>query len=73
MKDFDLFMQPLIRDLQELWKGVMTPDILASKPEDAKFPICADVLFYTHDFLALGTMSGRVTRGYTTCLGCESK
>ena len=72
-KDFDLFMRPLIRDFQELWKGFMTPDILASKPEDAKFPMHATVLLCTHDFLALGTMSCRVTTIYNACVHCETK
>ena len=59
-KDFDVFMQPLIKDLKELWKGVRTRDVLA-KPDDEPFLLRADVLWCVHDYPALGTMSGRVT------------
>jgi len=30
-KDFDLFLEPLIEELLELWKGVVTYDALSGK------------------------------------------
>ena len=71
-KDFDVFMQPLIRDLQIVWKGVLTRDVLA-KRDDALFYLRAAVLWCIHDYPALGTMSGRVTGGYNACVCCDKE
>ena len=62
-KDFDLFIQPLVEDLQKLWKGVLTWDVLAKEPkdEDNKFLMHAAVLHCIHDYPGYSTMSGRVT------------
>ena len=70
-KDFDVFMQPLMEDLQKLWKGVPTRDALAP-PKAHLFNLRAAVLYCTHDFPALGTMSGRVTSGYNACVHCDN-
>jgi len=53
-KDFDLFLEPLIEELLELWKGVVTHDALSGK----KFKLRAIVLWCIHDYLALSTLSG---------------
>jgi hypothetical protein len=63
-------MQPLIEDLQKLWKGGPTRDM--SEPEK-KIQLCIDVMYYTHDYPALGTMSGRVTSGYNACVKCDKE
>jgi hypothetical protein len=65
-KDFDVFMQSLVEDLQKLWKGVSTWDVL--QPEAKSFKLRADVLYCTHDYPGLGVMSGRVTSGYNACV-----
>ena len=67
-----MFMQPLIKDLKELWKGVRTRDVLA-KPDDERFLLHAVVLWCVHDYPALGTMSGRVTGGYNACVHCDKE
>ena len=59
-KDFDLFFEPLIEDLLELWKGVTTFDACTGQ----KFDLRATVLLCIHDFPALSTLSGRTTKGY---------
>ena len=59
-KDFDLFLEPLIVDLLELWKGVSTFDACIGR----KFHLRAAVLWCIHDFPALSTLSGRTTKGY---------
>src|SRR6266540_1039098 len=63
-KDFDVFLEPLIEELQELWKGVPTFDALSGK----KFALHAAVIWCIHDYPALSTLSGRVTRGYYACV-----
>jgi len=53
-KDFDLFLEPLIEELLDLWKGVSTYDACTGR----KFNLCAAVLWCIHDFPALSTLSG---------------
>lgn len=66
-KDFDLFLEPLIEELLELWKGVRTYDAFS----DSMFDLHAAVLWCVHDFPALSTMSGRTTKGYQACTHCD--
>jgi hypothetical protein len=70
-KDFDVFMQPLVEDLQKLWKSVSTRDVL--QPEAEPFKLHADVLYCTHDYPGLGVMSSRVTSCYNACVHCDKE
>jgi hypothetical protein len=66
-KDFDVFLEPLIEDLLELWTGVRTYDALSG----TKFNLRAAVLWCIHDYPALSTLSGRTTKGYFACTHCD--
>ena len=66
-KDLDVFLEPLIEELQELWKGVSTFDALTGKD----FDLHAVVIWCIHDYPALSTLSGRVTKGYYACVHCD--
>lgn len=66
--DFDVFMEPLIEELQLLWKGVSTYDALSP---DKKFNLRVAVIWCIHDFPALHTLSGRITAGYQACVRCD--
>ena len=66
-KDFDVFLEPLVEDLLELWKGVSTHDALSGK----KFKLRTAVLWCIHDYPALSTLSGRTTKGYFACIHCD--
>ena len=66
-KDFDVFLEPLIDELQNLWSGVPTLDALTGK----QFDLHAAVIWCIHDYPALSTLSGRVTRGYYACVHCD--
>jgi hypothetical protein len=66
-KDMDLFLQPLIDELLDLWKGVPTYDALTKK----SFDLHATVIWCIHDYPALSTLSGRVTTGYYACVRCD--
>jgi hypothetical protein len=59
-KDFDVFLEPLIEDLIDLWKGVRAYDAITCKP----FKLYAAILWCIHDYPALSTLSGRTTKGY---------
>ncbi|XP_039794861.1 uncharacterized protein LOC120660402 isoform X2 [Panicum virgatum] len=66
-KDMDLFLQPLIDELLDLWNGVPTCDALTKK----SFDLHPAVIWCIHDYPALSTLSGRVTRGYYACVRCD--
>ncbi|KAK1692237.1 hypothetical protein QYE76_008934, partial [Lolium multiflorum] len=68
-KDFDVFMEPLMEELQELWKGVKSYD--ANSPD--KFDLRAAILWCIHDYPALHTLSGRATAGYQACVRCDKE
>ncbi|XP_062099915.1 uncharacterized protein LOC133805775 [Humulus lupulus] len=67
-KDIDVYLQPLIDELKELWEnGVRTFDIIDKK----YFTMRAAILWTIHDFPAYGTVSGYSTQGYKACPVCE--
>jgi len=66
-KDMDLFLQPLVEELLSLWSGVPTLDALTGK----EFDLHAAVIWCIHDYPALSTLSGRITRGYYACIRCD--
>jgi hypothetical protein len=66
-KDFDVFLEPLIEELIQLWEGVLTFDASSG----AQFKLHAAVLWCIHDYPALATLSGRVTKGYYACARCD--
>jgi hypothetical protein len=66
-KDFDLFLEPVVEELKELWKGVYTYDAILDK----EFKLRAAVLWCIHDYPALSTLSGRTTKGYFACIHCD--
>ena len=66
-KAFDVFLQPLVEELHELWSGVDTFDAMTGK----EFKLRAAVLWCIHDYPALSTLSGRTTSGYFACLHCD--
>ncbi|WVZ76715.1 hypothetical protein U9M48_024667 [Paspalum notatum var. saurae] len=63
-KDIDLFLEPLIEELLELWRGVSILDALTGK----SFDLHVAVIWCIHDYIALNTLSSRVTRGYYACV-----
>ena len=69
-KDFDVFLEPLIEELKELWKGVDTFHVLY-RDNKKGFTLRAAVLWCIHDFLALSTQSGRTTKGCYACIYCD--
>jgi hypothetical protein len=66
-KDFDLFLEPLVEDLFELWCGVRAYGGLTGK----MFNLRAVVLWCIHDYPAMSTLSGHTTKGYFACIHCD--
>ncbi|CAI0559000.1 unnamed protein product [Linum tenue] len=67
-KDIDIYMQPLIDELKELWSdGIQTFDTHSK----SNFQLHAAVLWTINDFPAYGNLSGWSTKGYLACPVCN--
>jgi hypothetical protein len=66
-RDFDIFMEPLIEELQQLWKRVWATDTLMGKG----FKLRVVVLWCIHDYPALSMLYGQVAKGYFACMCCD--
>ncbi|GJY35040.1 hypothetical protein Tco_0420418 [Tanacetum coccineum] len=66
-KDIDVYLQPLIKELQELWKGVWTKDAAMG----THFQMKAALLWTINDFPARSSLSGWSGQGYYACPTCN--
>ncbi|XP_074336466.1 uncharacterized protein LOC141673610 [Apium graveolens] len=67
--DIDVYLQPLIEDLQKFWHAKQVYD--AFKKESF---ILRGILFWTvSDYPALGNLSGNIIKGYNACVVCVDK
>ncbi len=56
-ENFDVYLQPLVEELQQLWIGVVAYDVL--KPLGFRsFTLRASLLWTIHDFLRYGVVVG---------------
>ena len=69
--NFDVFIQPLVDELQQLWsrRGVLTRDARATMGM-AQFNLRAVLMWTLHDFPAYGLLSGLTTAGFKGCPVC---
>ena len=67
----DVFMQPLVDELQQLWSraGVATRDARAYMGM-SNFNLRAVLMWTLHDFPAYGLISGLTTKGFKACPVC---
>ena len=67
--NIDVFLQPLIDELLQLWEGVDEQDF--GKPAGERAFSLRGLLMWTiSDFLAYGLISGLCTKGYKACCVC---
>lgn len=66
-KGFDVFLQPLVEELLELWEGTQTYDASTKK----KFTLHAALLWYIHDYPAQAPLSGYSSKGCFACVRCD--
>ena len=66
-KDFHVFMQPLIKDMMQLWRGVETYDACTNK----EFELHTSFLWSNNDYPGYTTMYGRSARGFYACVHCD--
>ncbi|KAL5563237.1 hypothetical protein UlMin_032984 [Ulmus minor] len=64
--DIDIYLEPLINELQELWNGVYTYDASQKK----FFNLKAMLLWTINDFPAYGNLAGCATKGKYGCPIC---
>ena len=69
--NFDVFIQPLVDELQQLWsrEGVFTRDARAYMGMSV-FKLRAVLMWTLHDFPAYGLISGLTTKGFKACPVC---
>ena len=67
----DVFIQPLVDELQQLWsqRGVLTRDARAYLGM-AQFNLRVVLMWTLHDFPAYGSLSGLTTKGFKACPVC---
>jgi len=65
--DIDVYLEPLVDELKELWdQGVWTYDAYSK----TCFNMKAILVWVIHDFPAYGNMDGFTTKGYNACPIC---
>ncbi|GMJ12295.1 hypothetical protein HRI_004898700 [Hibiscus trionum] len=67
--DIDIYMQPLIEELKQLWVGVKTYDVLKKE----NFNLRAALLWTINDFPAYANLSGWSTKGRYACPCCAAQ
>ena len=69
--NFDVFIQPLVDELQQLWSraGVLTRDARGYMGT-SQFNMRAVLMWTLHDFPAYGLLSGLTTKGFKACPVC---
>jgi len=68
-KNLDVFIAPLVEELQQLWNGVEAIDASAEGGE-RRFNLRGILLWTISDFPAYGLISGQQTKGYKACPIC---
>lgn len=68
-KNIDVFVRPLLKELQELWEGIPVLDF--SQPEGSRgFTVRGLLMWTISDFPAYGLISGQCCKGYKGCPCC---
>ncbi|XP_074326529.1 uncharacterized protein LOC141664476 [Apium graveolens] len=67
--DIDVYLQPLIEELQELWRGKNVYDAY----QQESFILRGTLQWTISDYPALGNLSGNVIKGYNACTVCVDK
>ncbi|XP_019255076.1 PREDICTED: uncharacterized protein LOC109233657 [Nicotiana attenuata] len=65
--DIDVYLQPMIEELKELWEGAETYDAYSK----SNFMMRAAIMWTINDFPAYGNLSGWSTKGKFACPCCH--
>ncbi|KAL3694846.1 hypothetical protein R1sor_008497 [Riccia sorocarpa] len=71
-KNVDVFLQPLVEELSQLWEGV--DDVFDNRTHrigrDRRFVLKGILMWTMHDYPGFGFISGFQTKGYCACPTC---
>ncbi len=65
--NFDVYLELVVEELEELWKGVKGLDVLQVQGR-CKFNLKAMLIWTIHNFLGYDLVFGCQHQGYKTCL-----
>lgn len=66
---FDVYLEPLVEELLQLWEGVEAYDV-TKEVGDRAFRLRAMLLWTIHDFPGYGTVGGFSHQGFAACPSC---
>jgi hypothetical protein len=66
---FDVFLEPLVEELLQVWYGIPTYDITKERGQHC-FILRAVLMWTIHDFPGYATIGGFSHQGYTACSWC---
>jgi hypothetical protein len=69
-ENIDVYLQPLLEELIELWRGTSVYDALANSDEHKHFMLRGVLMWTISDFPTYGLISGQQTKGYHACPCC---
>jgi hypothetical protein len=67
---FDMYMEPLVEEILQLWYGISTYDITKEQGQRT-FNLRVVLLWTIHDFSSYGTVGGFSHQGYALCPWCR--
>jgi DNA-directed RNA polymerase subunit RPC12/RpoP len=70
LENIDVYLQPLIDELQELWQPNVLAWDISKQPNDQLFNLRAMVIWTIHDYQGHGLLSGCAYQGYKACPLC---
>ena len=59
VKNMDVYLQPLVDELKELWDGINVYDVSGLIVEERSFTLYGICSYMKHDYLGLGVFSGK--------------
>jgi hypothetical protein len=68
---FDVYLEPLVEELLQLWEGIPAYDI-SKEVGGRDFNLRGMLLWTIHDFPAYGTVGGFAHQGFAACPSCGS-
>jgi hypothetical protein len=68
-QNIDVFIRPLVEELQLLWKGIPTQDF-SRLPDERHFQLRGILMWNILDYPGYGLISGLYTHGYKGCVVC---
>ena len=60
VKNMDVYLQPLVDELNELWDGINVYDVSRPIVAERTFTLYNTYAYMTHDYAGLGVFSGKL-------------